>query len=82
MITSERTKEQDKMKYLVGWLMEFKQRDELKYGLLTMLLLFFLNLKHRRKSMLDWRFVLSLRRNKTKNGQKYQVEIFFSNVNL
>lgn len=77
MITSERTKEQDKMKYLVGWLMEFKQRDELKYGLLTMLLLFFLNLKHRRKSMLDGRFVLSLRRNKTKTGKNIKWRFFF-----
>lgn len=70
MIMSGRTKEQDKTTSLVCWLMDFKQRDELKYGLLTTMLLF-LNLKHRRKSMLDGRFVLSLgRKNKIQNGQK------------
>lgn len=64
--------------------MDFKQRDELKYGLLTTML-FFLNLKHRRKSMLDGRFVLSLgRKNKIQNGQKIPVSRgdFFSNDNL
>lgn len=64
--------------------MDFKQRDELKYGLLTTMLLF-LNLKHRRKSMLDGRFVLSLgRKNKIQNGQKIPVSrgYFFSNDNL
>lgn len=84
MIMSGRTKEQDKTTSLVCWVMDFKQRDELKYGLLTTMLLF-LNLKHRRKSMLYGRFVLSLgRKNKIQNGQKIPVSRgdFFSNDNL
>lgn len=80
MIMSGRTKEQDKTTSLVCWLMDFKQRDELKYGLLTTMLLF-LNLKHRRKSMLDGRFVLSLGRKNKIPDKKIPVSRgdFFSN---